>query len=69
MKQLIAAEEENISLQNILDSVYKTEILPKVENNSLTTKLFDANKTSVSLPDENQFLVNKIDGIRILEGA
>jgi hypothetical protein len=44
LKQLTEAKEENRSLQNLLDSAYKTEKSLKVENNSLMTKLFDTNK-------------------------
>lgn len=69
LKQLAKVEEENISLQNLLESASKTEKSIKVENNSLMTKLFDTNKICVNLLDENQLLMNKMDGINALEEA
>lgn len=69
LKNLTEAEEENIYLQNLMDSANKTEKSLKVENNPLSTKLFDINNVVAKLQDKNQFLMNRMDVIKGSEDA
>jgi hypothetical protein len=69
LKNLTEAEEENIYLQNLMDSANKTEKSLKVENNSLSTKLFDVNNVVAKLQDKNQSLMNRMDVIKGSEGT